>query len=80
MPPVHSCMFLVVGPSIVVACGMPPQHGLMSGAMSTPRIRTYKTLGRRSRACQLNHLAMGPALTIVLRHCLNKYHNALLII
>ena len=37
------------------------QHGLMSSAMSVPRIRTGKTLGRRSRACELNHLAMRPA-------------------
>ena len=33
---------------LVVACGMPPQHGLMSGAMSAPRIRTGETLGRRT--------------------------------
>ena len=37
---------------------MPPQHGLMSGAMSMPRIQT---LERRSEAHELNHLATGPA-------------------
>ena len=33
----------------------------MSGARSPPRIRTRKTLGHQSRACELNHLVMGPA-------------------
>ena len=40
---------------------MPPQHGLMSGAMSSPRIQTGETLGRRSGAHELNHSATGPA-------------------
>ncbi|XP_070438500.1 uncharacterized protein [Equus przewalskii] len=31
---------------LVVACGMPPQRGLMSSAMSAPRIRTNETLSR----------------------------------
>ena len=30
---------------LVVACGTLPQRGLMSSAMSAPRIRTNKTLG-----------------------------------
>ena len=34
----------------VVACGMLPQHGLMSSAMSAPRIRTNETLGRLQRS------------------------------
>ena len=38
---------------------MLPQHGLMSGAMSIPRIRTGETLGRRSGAHELNHSAAG---------------------
>ena len=60
-PLVHSvCFQLWV--LLVVACGTPPQHGLMSGAMSAPRIRTGETLGRCSGACKLNHWAMGPAL------------------
>ena len=42
-------------------CGTPLQHGLMSGAMSAPRIQTGKTLGRRSRERELNHLATGQA-------------------
>ena len=42
-------------------CGTPPQCGLMSGAMSTPRIRTCETLGCGSGARELNHSAMGPA-------------------
>ena len=44
---------------LVVACRMPPQHGLMSGAMSAPRIRTCKALGHRFGAHKLNHSAMG---------------------
>ena len=46
---------------LVAACGMLPQHGLMSGAMSAPRIRNGEILGHRSRALELNHSAMGPA-------------------
>ena len=48
---------LVAGPS---SCGtwMPPQRGLMRGAVSPPRIRT---LGRRGGARELNHSATEPA-------------------
>ena len=45
---------------MVVLCEMLLQHGLMSSAMSAPRIRTSETLGQ-SRARELNHLAMGLA-------------------
>ena len=60
--PVHSCVFLLLDPSIV-ACGMLPQHGLMSGAMSAPRIWTGETLGPRSGGHELNHWAteLAPA-------------------
>ena len=37
---------------LVVACGRLPQRGLMSGAMSAPRIRTDETLGRMQRSAQ----------------------------
>ena len=37
---------------------MLPQHGLMSSAMSVPRIQT---LGHHSGARELNHSAMEPA-------------------
>ena len=60
IPLVHSYIVLVVGP-LVVACGMPPQHGLMSGAMSAPRIWTRETLGPESRVRGLNDSAMGLA-------------------
>ena len=40
---------------------MLPQHGLMSGAMSAPRIWTSETLGRQNREWELNHSATGPA-------------------
>ena len=44
-----------------MACGKPPHRGLTSGALSTPRIRTGKTLGHCSGSGELNHLATGPA-------------------
>ena len=55
---------------LVVACGMPPQHGLMSSAMSAPRIRTGETLGCQSGPRELNHSAMGlaPVLWILFAH------------
>ena len=40
---------------------MLPQHGLMSSAMSTPRIWTSEILGRQSGVHKLNHSATGPA-------------------
>ena len=39
---------------------MLPQHGPMSGAVSTPRIQYGETLGHQSRVHELNHSAMGP--------------------
>ena len=57
---VHSCVFLVVCPSSCT-CGMPPQHGLMSSAVSAPRIWTGETLGHWSRGSELNHSATKPA-------------------
>ena len=59
-PPVHSCIFQSQV-LLVVACGTPPQHGLTSSAMSTPRIRTGETLDWRGGARKLNHLVTGPA-------------------
>ena len=46
---------------MVVLCGTPPQCGLMSGAMSAPRIQIGETLGHRSETGELNHSATGPA-------------------
>uniref|UniRef100_A0A8C4MJ11 Solute carrier family 7 member 13 n=1 Tax=Equus asinus TaxID=9793 RepID=A0A8C4MJ11_EQUAS len=37
---------------LVVACGMLPQRGLMSSAMSVPRIRTNETLGHLQRSAR----------------------------
>ena len=59
--PPSTQLYILVVFLLLVACGILPQCGLMSGAMSTPRIRTSKTPGRGSGACELNHLAMGPA-------------------
>ena len=49
-----------MGPS---SCGiwMPPHRGLMSSAVSVPRIQTGETLGLQSRAHELKHLAPRPA-------------------
>ena len=40
-----------------MACRTLPQRGLMSSAMSAPRIRTSETLGCRSGVRELNHSA-----------------------
>ena len=55
---------------LVVACGMPPQHGLLSGAMSAPRIRTGETLGSRSGVRELNRWATGLAPISIFMSCL----------
>ena len=59
-PPSTQLYILVVSAS---GCAIwdPPQHGMMSRAMSAPRIQTGETLGRRSGVWELNHLATGPA-------------------
>ena len=59
-PPVHSYVFLVVGPS---SCGMwdAASAWLDEPCHVVPRIRAGETLDGRSRACELNHSAMGPA-------------------
>ena len=75
-PLVHSCIsYLQV--LLVVACGMPPQRGLMSGAMSTPRIQTSETLGRHSGVRELNHSATGPARSTIslLDSIMNFFHS-----
>ena len=49
-------------------CGTQPQHGLMSGAMSTPRIQTSEIPAPQSRVHELNHSATGLApVTLFLR-------------
>ena len=52
---------------------MPTHHGLMSGAMSTPRIRTCETQGLGSGAHEPNQLATGPAPLCLLISC--KYFS-----
>ena len=37
---------------LAVPCGMPPQCGLMSSAVSAPRIRTNETLGHLQWSAQ----------------------------
>ena len=63
-PPSTYLYVLVVGP-LVVLCGMPPQHGLMSGAMPMSRIWTSETLDCQNGAHDCNHLATGMAPKIV---------------
>ena len=42
-------------------CGMPLQHGLMSSVQVLTRDLNSWTLGRWSRACELNHYTTRPA-------------------
>ena len=44
---------------LVVACGSLPQRGLMSSAMSAPRIRTNDTLGRLQWSARTQPLSHG---------------------
>ena len=67
IPPVHSCMFQL-WVLLVMACGTPPQCGLMRGAMSAPMIQTSETLGCRSGVRELNHSATGPAPRFVISY------------
>ena len=53
--PWHIAVYFQLWVLLFVACGMLPQHGLMSGAVSVPRIRTGEILGRQSGARELNH-------------------------
>ena len=71
IPPVHSCIFwlwILLG----VACGTLSRHGLMSSAMSVPKIRTGDTLGCWSGVHRLNHSTMGPApnYSLLIKHSL----------
>ena len=52
---------------------MLPQRGLMSGAMSAPRIRTSGTPGHGSGALELNHSAMGPTLICLLNLLIYRF-------
>ena len=60
IPPVHSCIFLVVRPSSCAvwdaASACPDEWCHVPTQDPNPQ-----TLGRRSGACQLNHSATGPA-------------------
>ena len=50
---------------LVAACGTPPQHGLMSGAVSTPRIQTTKILGCQSRAHKTTRPWGRPPISVI---------------
>ena len=59
-----------------MVCGTLPQHGLRSSAMSAPRIWTSETLGCRGGACEINHLAVGPApMFNFLKNCQTVFQN-----
>ena len=55
---------------------MPPQHGLMSGAMSPPRIQTRETLGHQSGAHKLNHSTTGPAVFSIYKKVFLLYQSS----
>ena len=60
-PPVHSCIFqLWVLP--VVACEMPPQHGLMSNAMSAPGSKPGKPWATKGECANLTTWPRGQPL------------------
>ena len=42
-----------------ILCGMQPQHGLMSGARSTPEIRTYKPWAAKPQCTNLTTMPLG---------------------
>ena len=50
--PQHRVVYSSLWVLLVVACGMLLQHGSMSSAMSTPRIRTNETLGCLQQSAQ----------------------------
>ena len=72
-PPVYSCIFWL-SVFLVVLCRKLLQCGLMSSAMSAPWIRTGKTLGYRSGACELTLSATGPAPIISNRNIFMMTH------
>ena len=49
-PPQYIVVYSSLWALLVVACGMLPQRGLTSSAMSVPRIRTNETRGRLQRS------------------------------
>ena len=77
-PPVYSCMFFQLWVLLVVACGMPPRHGLMSSAMSALRIQTGETLGRRSEVHELKPLGHRASswVYIIIYQFLYRLHHA----
>ena len=48
----HIVVYSLLWVLLVVACVTLPQCGLMSGAMSVPRIRTNETLGRLQQSAR----------------------------
>ena len=60
-PPQYIVVYFQLWVLLVVACGTPSQCDPMSGAMSTPRIRTGETPGCHIAAHELNHQATGLA-------------------
>ena len=69
------CIFWLWVP-LVVLCGMPPQHGLTSGAMSMPRIRTGETPGSQSRAHKLNTQPLGWPQVFIFKKAENRVGNS----
>ncbi|XP_070101762.1 heterogeneous nuclear ribonucleoprotein A/B-like isoform X1 [Equus caballus] len=51
-PPWYIVVYSSLWVLLVVACGMLPQRGLTSSAMSAPRIRSNETLGRLQRSAR----------------------------
>uniref|UniRef100_A0A9L0SBP4 F-box and leucine rich repeat protein 12 n=1 Tax=Equus caballus TaxID=9796 RepID=A0A9L0SBP4_HORSE len=51
-PPPYIVVYSSLWVLLVVACGTLPRRGLMSRAMSAPRIRTSETLGRLQQSAR----------------------------
>ena len=70
-PPVHSCIFYL-WVLLVVACGMPPQRGLTSSAMSAPGIRTSKPRAAEVECTNLTTWPWGRPPQSVLKPCVKS--------
>ena len=65
-PPGYIVVYSQLWVLLVVACGMLPQRGLISAAMSVPRIRTSKTLAEAAELVNLTTRPWGRPLKYIL--------------
>ena len=70
-PLVHSCIFYL-WVLLVVACGTPPQCGLMSSAMSVPRTRTAKAWATKVEHANLTTRPRGRPLEVLFKSLVSQ--------